>query len=198
MQKSRGSAAGITKLRGVTLIEVMIAATILVLAASFMLKGYLSGISLGEFAQEEASLQAQARNALTAMVMELKNATRSGYPAAPGIFIPATPNNTRIRFYLPNDLDGNGLLTDASGALEWGMAFPLQYQYVSNDRTLIRVENGVPRVLVSNVQDVRFIDISIDPALTGNEVKMILTLSKTTARQRQVTFTLSGIVRLRN
>jgi hypothetical protein len=103
-----------------------------------------------------------------------------------------------VHFHLPEDEDGNGLITDANGKIEWDTNDSIDYQYIPGQHVLRRLEKGQQRELVQDVSDVQFIDADIDPTLSPYEVKIILTLSKVTPKQRNISITLSSIVRLRN
>jgi prepilin-type N-terminal cleavage/methylation domain-containing protein len=191
MQKNRNS--------GFTLVEILIASAILVIAMGMMYNTYLSGSKVWENARESADLQAQARWAMNYMVAELRNATRTSTSnPSPNLSIPSHPNNKSIIFYLPQDNDGDGLITDSSGAIEWGTNNAIHYQHVPGQSLLRRLEKGVQTSLSQDVSDVQFIDASIDSSLSIYELRIILALNKTTQRQRNLSVTLSAIVRLRN
>jgi prepilin-type N-terminal cleavage/methylation domain-containing protein len=191
MQKNRNS--------GFTLVEVVIASFVLVIAMGMMYNTYLSGSKVWENARESADLQAEARWAMNYMVAELRNATRtSTNNPSPNLSIPSHPNNKSIIFYLPQDKDNDGLITDSSGAIEWGTNNAIHYQHVPGQNLLRRLEKGVQTSLSQDVSDVQFIDASIDSSLSIYELRIILALNKTTKRQRNLSITLSAIVRLRN
>lgn len=188
-----------TDARGFTLTEVLIAIAIFVLALGAMMNIYISGIRTWETTRELADLQAQARLAMNTMVTELRNATRtSTQNPSPNLTIPSAPNNKNINFRLPGDNNGDGFLTDANGDIEWDTNNPIDYQYIPGQMTLRRLEKGMQTILSRDVQDVQFIDVTIDPTLSIYELRIILALQKTTARQRNITVTLSSFVRLRN
>lgn len=185
--------------RGFTLTEILVASAIFVLVLSVLYGIYFSGLDIWDTAKLKTDLQAQARAALTFMVSELRNATRtSTQNPSPNAVIASAPNNKDIQFYLPADKDGNGKITDADGIIEWNTNDTIQYQYIPGLKIIRRLEKGAQMVLAQDVSDVQFIDINIDPSLNINEIKIILTVNKMTAKQRSVSITLSSIVRLRN
>jgi len=184
---------------GFTLVEIIIAASIFVIAIGMMYGVYISGVDIYDIARYQAELQAQARYALNYMVSELLNATRtSTQDPSPNLSIPSKPNNKSIHFRLPEDKDGDGLITDSDGNIEWNTNDPIDYQYIPGQKVLRRLEKGEQIILARDVEGVQFIDIDIDSTLGINELKIILTLTKTTPRGRDVSVTLCGIVRLRN
>jgi len=184
---------------GFTIIELLIAMMVTILAIGFMYNAYLSSYGSWEDADLSSDLQAQARNALNFMTSELLGATRSSTLApSANILIPGSPNNTAITFCLPGDINGDGLITNGAGQIEWNTANPIQYKFFPAQNSLCRIENGVKTNIALNVADVRFIDAGIDSSLAINEMKIILTLTRNTSRQRLITFSLTSTVRLRN
>lgn len=186
--------------RGFTLIELMVT-TLIFVAILGILYGLQFAVNDLFFASEEkVDLMADGRIALEYMRRELKNATRvSTQNPAPNLVIPSTPNNKSVQFYLPKDKDGNGLITDSNGEIEWATNEMVQYQYVPGQKMLKRIAPaGDQKILAKEVTDVQFIDAGIDSTLDIHEVKIILTLTKTTSRGREVTHTLTTFVRLRN
>ncbi|MDD5255280.1 MAG: prepilin-type N-terminal cleavage/methylation domain-containing protein [Candidatus Omnitrophica bacterium] len=186
--------------KGLTLIELVIASSILFIVIAGIYSVYVSGLKFWDEANETADLQAEARNAMDFMVKELRNATRvSTEPAAanPNIVIPASPNNNQITFYLPADVDDDDLLTDEDGAAEWDLGSPVTYQ-VSNG-SLVRVSGGTQRVLANGVTAVWFEDIDTpDLTLSMFEVRITLSMDKTSTRGRTLSYTLVSLARLRN
>jgi len=164
-----------------------------------MYQWYIAGWNLWESNDTKVYLQGQTRSAMRLMVMELRNTTRtSTQNPSPNLSIPSTPNNNSIQFYLPIDKDSNGLITDANGQVEWDTSNKIKYDYIPGQHILRRLEGGQQRILAKDVTDVSFSDITIDPALGINEVKITLTVNKTVARNRQLSFTLQTVVRVRN
>jgi len=145
-----------------------------------------------------------AQQAATRMVSELRSATRTAAASPPNATIPAAPGNTTMDFYLPTDLDGNGLIIDAVGNTEWNLAAPLlnptrvQYVYDAGSRQLQRRQGGQTVVLASGVTAAAFADRGIDGTLRTNEVRVSLTLQARTPNGRTVSASSSEIVKLRN
>lgn len=186
---------------GVTLAEAMIGAGVLLLVMGGIMTMYVSGTKMWDNASEQIDLEAQAREALNAMTAELRQATRtSTQNPSPNAVIPKPgfAGNNSMRFYLPADVDGNGLITDANGNIEWGTNNSIDYQYNSGTNKLERVEGGVTAILANNVSSLSFNDINTLTTLARNEIKIVLTLTKTTIRRRVLTVTLSTVVKLRN
>ncbi len=184
---------------GLTLVEVLIASAISTVTIGLMLGIYMANSDFWEIKSTQADLQAQARIALERMSSELKAATRtSTQNPSPNLDIPSHPNNKDINFCLPADNDGNGLITDAAGNIEWDTNSVIKYQYIPGQKELRRLVNGNIKILAADVSEVEFIDASIDSQLALTELRINLTLSADTSRKRAITTTLSSTIQLRN
>jgi prepilin-type N-terminal cleavage/methylation domain-containing protein len=184
---------------GFTLVEILVVSAIFIAMLGVMYGIYISGLEVFETGSYQADLQAQARIAITYMVSELRNATRtSTQNPSPNLSIPSEPNNKQVYFYLPEDKDHDGLITDANGQIEWDTNNQIRYQFIPGQKILRRLEKGNQKIFASDVSDVQFMDTDIDHSLSINELRIILTLSKTTPRHRNITVALSSIVALRN
>lgn len=185
---------------GFTLTETLVATFITVIAVSIILGIYSSGNTLWENKRYQIDLQAKGRLAMQGMLSELKNATRtSTQTPSPNINIPSHPNNKSIHFYLPADNDGDGYITDSNGDIEWDTSNQIQYQYVPGQNLLRRNEGGGnQRDILRDVTDIQFIDNGIDSSLFLDEIKIVFTLTAVTPRQRTISMTFSGMVKLRN
>jgi len=185
--------------RGFTLIEIMIAVAITAVAVGMIYGMYASSQEAWDIKAEQADMQAQGRRALREMVDELRKTTRtSTQTPSPNLVIPSTPNNRQVDFYLPVDIDGDGTITDSNGDVEWDTSNKIRYQYVPGQKLLRRLEGGAQRTIALAVSDIRFTDQGIDPTLYRDELVIDLTLTKTTKRQRNLTMTFRGVVKLRN
>lgn len=185
--------------KGFTLVEVLMASFIGAMVIGILFAIFSAGNDLYEVKRTQADLQGQARNALDEMSSELKQATRvSGQTPSPNLFFPTTPDNRNIDFCLPLDLDANGYLTNINGTIEWDTTNPVRYVYNATGRQVVRTQNGVDRTLANNVLDVRYIDITYDNSLAINELKIVLSLSKTTPRGRTMSTATTATIKLRN
>lgn len=152
-----------------------------------------------ETGMTQLDLRTEAAQALARMVAELQNATRTAPGGGPpNLSIPAPPANDRLQFHLPKDLDGNGVIVNGQGAIEWDQGTPIQYQYVPGQRQLRRLEGGNQVVLANDVASVAFTDQSIDGTLFVDEVRIQLTLQRSTPHGRTISATASGAAKLRN
>ena len=184
--------------QGFTLVETMVAGTLLV-SLSLIATLWLTGVSdLWWTTTTQSDVRTATQQALSRMLSELRSATRTAAGSPPNAVIPAAPGNTTLTFYLPADVDGNGLIIDALGNTEWNVATPVQYAYVPAQRRLVRTQAGQQVVLATDVTAVAFEDASLNPALYQNEVKITLTLQRVTPQRRTVSATAAEIVKLRN
>lgn len=185
--------------RGFTLAEILVATSIFAVVSALMLSFFVQGSNLWQLITNQSDLRSIARNAMSYMTQELQKTTRtSSEIPSPNLSIPSKPNNNSIDFYLPRDIDGNGLIINAVGNTEWDKSNKIQYQYVPGLKRLRRLENGNQYVIANNVALIEFEDNSINPALYNNELKIILTLQRLMSQNRTVSVTLTSIVKLRN
>lgn len=183
---------------GLGLVEFLVASGI-VAVGSFMLLGFLlNQVDFLETSGASTEVRSWAQLAVNTVGQEVRHATRTGAGSPPNISIPAAPNNTSVTLYVATDQDGNGTITDAAGNIEWDGANPIQYLYVPAGRQLVRIEGGLTRVVANNVTDARFEDQTMDVSLKDDELKMRLTLERTTLHQRTVSATTTTIIKLRN
>ena len=188
--------------KGLTIAEAFIASAIFLGMLTVMYSAYIAGNNLWDASRAKADMQAHARLALSSMVNELRNATRTADASinpSPNLkIIPSNSNNRNIDFYLPEDNNNDGYITDAGGDIEWGTNNKIQYQYIPGQRVLRRLEKGDQRIIARNVQDIRFIDIDIDNTLNRDELRIVLTLSHEVSGGRNITFSMASVVKLRN
>jgi len=190
---------------GFTLAEVLMAASILAVIGVIMLSFLTQGLNLWRVITTQSDVRSYARNAMNYMTQELRNATSTSGQMPPkknenppNLSIPSKPNNTSIDFYLPADLDNNGLIIDATGTTEWDKNNKIQYQYIPGLKRLRRLEKGNQHIIADNVASIQFEDSSINSALHDNELKIILTVESLTPQQKNVSISLTSIVKLRN
>ncbi len=183
--------------RGLTLMELVVLTSLVAVGTSVFMEFLMRHADLLDYSTHQADLRTHAQMAVEEMLKELRHATRVGAGSPPNASIPAPPGNTQIAFSLPADLDGNGMIVDALGAVEWDVANPIRYQYVAASRQLTRVAGATSRVLAQDVASVTFQDQTMDGSLGANEVRAQVTLQRT-SRGRTITAASSGIVQLRN
>ena len=184
--------------RGFTIVETLVVSGLLGSIALIAAVSIAGTSDLWATASTQNQVRTVAQLATRRMVDELRNATRAAAGSPPNLAIPALPNNTGITFYVPRDLDGDGLITDANGLTEWDNANPIQYTRNVAQQQLIRTRAGVQQVLANGVTDVRFDDITMDGTLGSNELRVRVTIQAPTSNRRTLTSASNEIVRLRN
>ena len=183
---------------GFTLVETMVAGGIL-LSMSLIAMLWLTGVSdLWWTTSTQSEVRTRSQQAVNRMVSELRSATRTAAASPPNAVIPGAPLNTSMTFYLPADLDLNGLIIDAAGNTEWNAAAPIQYLFVPAQQQLVRIQGGQQTVLANDVTAATFDDRTTVPTLGNNEVRVTLTVQRTTPQRRTVLATAAEIVKLRN
>jgi len=184
--------------RGFTFVEVFISGIILAIMAVAVLELLTRQSDFFEVSTTAGELRTDAERAVGDIARELRLATRDTPGVAPSITVPAAPGNTAVTFFVPQDVDGQNGVLDAIGDVEWDATNPIQFQYDAAARQLRRVEGAAVRVVANDVEAVTFEDRAIDNSLYNDEVKVNLTLSRTTPHRRTVAETASTVVRLRN
>ena len=184
--------------RGFTFLEFLLVSSLLTLIGGALAEFAAEHIQLQALSQAHGDLRTGGQLAMDQMVTELRHATRAAAGSPPNLTVPAAPNNTSLTFYLPADVDGNGLIVDAAGNIEWATGTPIQYQYNVAAKQLRRVADGNTRVLANDVTGVVFKDRTIDGSLNADEVSIQLTLQRTTPSGRAVSTTVNALVKLRN
>lgn len=184
---------------GFTFVETLIAGGILVVLASMATLWATGGINLWWTTNTQTDIRMTAQQAIARMASELQNGTRIATAVpSPNIVIPPAPNNTSVTFYLPTDIDGNGLIVDATGNIEWDMLNPIQYVYDPGTRRILRLGGGQTVVMAHDVQSVQIDDQSTDASLSLNEARLSVVFQTTTPQQRTVSATSTSVLKLRN
>lgn len=185
--------------RGFSLAEMLMAIALFTVISSIVLIFFIQATNLWQEITSQSDLRSAARNALSFMSQELRNATRTSTKnPSPNIAINSMPNNHSIDFYLPADLDNNGSIINAIGDTEWDTSNKIQYQYVPGLNMLRRLEKGNQYIIANGVSSIEFEDHSIDSALFNNEVRIKLTLERAILLNKTVSVTAVSVVKLRN
>jgi hypothetical protein len=176
----------------------MLVGSLLTMIGTVLLEFSLRQAELQEFMTTQAEVHADAAIALESLLKELRHGTRAAAASPPNVTIPASPGNTQLLFFLPTDADGNGVIVDIAGNMEWASGNPILYQYDAATLRLLRLEGAATRVLANNVTAATFEDQAINGALRADEVRVRLTLQRTTRRGRVLEADVTAIVQLRN
>ena len=187
--------------QGFTLVETMIAGTIMI-SMSLIAVLWISGVSdLWWTSNTQSHVRTVTQQAMNRVLAELRSGTRISAGSPPNAVIPAAPNNTQVTFYLPADLDpldGNTTIIDSIGNIEWDNANAVQFVYSAAQQQLQRIQAGNVTVLARNVAGATFEDVTINPGLLPDEVRITLTLQQRTPQGRTVSATAVESLRLRN
>jgi prepilin-type N-terminal cleavage/methylation domain-containing protein len=183
---------------GFTLIEVLMALLIFSIIGGIVLVFFIQSSNLWQMLTNQSDLRSAGRNSMAFMTQELRNATRTSSIAAVNMVIPASPNNRSLVFCLPTDADGNGSIIDGLGNTEWDTVNPVQYNYLPLLRQVVRLAGGNQSVIANEVDDIRFEDHAIDAALYNDEIRITLTLRRTTIQNKPVSVSIINVLKLRN
>ena len=183
---------------GLTFVEYIFVAALLALVGTFLTTFSIQQSEFMQVSVIESDVHARAQISLQAITNELRHSTRESAGSPPNVSIPVPPGNTTLTLYLPTDADGNGVIVNAAGAVEWDTLNAVQYQYVPAARQLVRVAGATTHVLTNDVTGVAFEDQSMDGTLGADEVRVRLTLARATPRGRILSMTATAVVALRN
>ena len=183
---------------GLTTLEVLIASFLTALLGLAVMRNQASLSEAMEASRVQADALTEAEQALLTVTRELRAGTRTEVASPPNALIPASPANTTLTFYLPGDINGDGTIVDGAGEIEWVNGVPIVYAYNAGLQQLTRTAGGQTRVVANNVSSLFFEDRTINVTLNDDEVRIRLSIRKTTSRGMPIVGTVSGITQLRN
>lgn len=137
---------------GMTIIELVVVLALLVLVFGMTAVLFSQGQVAWLNQSAKLTLQHEARQAVQLMARELRQ-TALGWVAIGG-------GGRSIQFRLPTDLDGDGDVINAAGAVEWGA--PITYA-VEPSLQLVKRQGAARTVLANGVNTVDFRQDPIDP-----------------------------------
>lgn len=176
-------------MRGFTLTETMVSISAVTVIGGAMVAAFKAGQRSSQTAQAHMDVSYQLRRAIDAMSRKLA-ASRDDQ-----LSIPADGNGySSLTFRLPTDLNGDGTVLDAAGALEW---FASSITYTLGGATgdqMIRTQAGQQRVLANGVQSIQFRRMGTTP----DQVEVWVKVERGFANGFQNEGTLATRVRLRN
>lgn len=178
-------------MRGFTLIEILVATFIfsLIFIAVFMvLAGGKASFFTGDAAIE---IHQEIRKVLLTMDKELRqsrSAVISGVPADDKFY------DARIfplTFKIPEDLDSDGDVIDASGNIEW--SGDITYSLNANNQ-IIRMTSTSTSVIANSISNLQFMRASGNPDI----VQINISTQKTTNLGRTLNDTFTYLIKMRN
>ena len=181
---------------GLTLVETMIVLSLMLTVVVITAESLNRGRNFWLTSVTKSEQYLTGKRAMDLMEAELRNATLSGAGSPPNVTIGG--GQTSVTFYLPTDIDSNGLIIDSAGDIEWDPGNPIQYFFDSAQNRLLRIEGGAQRLIATDVLSVTFDDISTDASLSLDELKINLSMQKTILQQRNINTAFVSTVRLRN
>lgn len=183
------------RIPGFTFVELVVVIGILVVAIVVILH-FLSQMNREwEVETAQTDLRVSVEQTMDRLITELRNATRTETASPPNLVRVAADH---VQFYLAADQDGDGTIADSNGQTEWVTDNPIEYAYAPAQRQLRRLEAGAERIIASDVTMLAFDDQSSDASLYTDEVRVGLTVQRTTTHGFVISATSNAIVRLRN
>lgn len=174
-------------MKGFTLIEILVATFIfsLIFMAVFMvLAGGRDSFFTGDAAIE---IHQEIRKVLLTMDKELRQSRSSEITGVPADnnFYPS------ITFKVPEDLDGDGDVIDASGNIEWSN--DITYALNANSQ-IIRMTSTGTSVTANSISNLQFMRASGNPDI----VQVNISTQKTTSLGRTLNDTFTYLIKMRN
>lgn len=175
-------------LKGFTLIEILIVVAIFSVVMTFIYSIMASGRSSWYTADTAIYVQQQARQALDVMAKELRQSSTSVISGVPADDV----NYTSITFRIPEDTDSDGDVLNSTYDVEWSN--PISYSRNANSQIYRNATDAQPSILANNINSLLFRRQSATP----NIVEIYIQGNKTSALNRNVSFSLNSQVKVRN
>ena len=185
------------RMRGMTLIEVIIATAVGIVLMASVLTVASETIALARFGDDVAQLQAETNRSFNRLAEVLRKCgwNSNGVTTFPDV----NPAGDELRFRIPEDVDGNGFAFDQlSGDVEWS-ADVYTVRLDSGTRTLAVYDNTdtIVWTLGVNISEVLFATIAQDGALGPDEVEVSITALRPTPKG-DLTHLSTGSIFMRN
>lgn len=170
-------------MRGFTLVEIMVTSVVLaILIVSLFLV-----LSIGQRSWLSADVTIQLRQEIARGTINLGQELKESSPAKINLTLNSSSNS--ITFKIPQDTNGDGVVVDSSGNIEWSP--DITYSLNASNQ-VIRFSAGVTAILANDITSLQFSRIQ-------NEVIRIdITAAKTSNIGRLVQDAGQIIVKLRN
>jgi len=136
---------------GFSFVELMVVTGIMALVSGMLVVALRMGQQSWQVEQARMTVSMELRRGLDAMSRELAS-SQSGQLVG----VPADGTwYTSLTFRVPQDLNGDGTVLDANGALEWSP--PVVYALGGTGGTqILRIQNNATRVLANGATTLRF------------------------------------------
>jgi prepilin-type N-terminal cleavage/methylation domain-containing protein len=173
-------------MKGLTLFEVLV--SLLIFSIVAMGLGY--AVIAGKSALFVSDIPTQLRQNVLFSLMPMVRALRQTAPAK--INIGEGASSTSITFQLPHDNNGDGVIVDTAGNVEWG---PNAITYARNAASqLTRTCAGVTSVIAPNITSLQF----SRPVGNDTLLQIDITASKTDSQGKLYQDTDQAIIKMRN
>ena len=158
--------------RGFSLIELLLVSGMTAGMCLVLATGLRMGYCSWQVGENSMTVSFELRRGLDAMSRELAQ-TQVALLKVPGVGpMPADGNfYNSVQFQIPQDVDGNGTVLNAAGALEWS---PSTITYSLGGGHLQRTQGGTVSVLAHGVTALQFRRLAANPSI----VEMSMTVQK--------------------
>ena len=173
-------------MKGFTLIEVIVALSIFTL----MILAIFGMMDLGRSSWFTGNLAVEIRQEIIKSFMTIEKELRK--TASSQISLASGTNSNSITFRVPQDIDMDGDILNASGNIEWSVG-NVTYALNANGQ-ITRTASGVVSVLANNIVSLRF----TRPVTPVDILQVDITSRKTSALGRQIQETGQIQIKMRN
>lgn len=175
------------KMKGFTLIEILVSSTIFLLLVAV---GFQS-MSSGREAWYTSSATVAARQEIMKAYLQMEKELKETRPTQINLTI--GNNASSISFKLPCDINGDGTILDATGNIEW-CANSTVYSLNATSQQITRTLSGTTTVLANNITSLQF----FRPASTPTMLQINMTTQKRTPSSRTIQDAEQFTIKMRN
>lgn len=171
-------------MRAFTLVEILVTSVVLtILIVSLFLV-----LSIGERSWLSADVSIQLRQEIARGVIFMGQELKETSPAKINLTLNASANS--ITFKIPQDVNGDGSIVDASGNIEWSLN--ITYSLNASKQVLRAVSGGPTTILANNIASLQFSRIQDEVIRIDITASKVSNIGKLTQDSGQI------IIKMRN
>ncbi|RJP29527.1 MAG: hypothetical protein C4533_00595 [Candidatus Omnitrophota bacterium] len=171
--------------RGLTLIEILVASSILIL----LILAVFQVMEAGRSAVFTGDLTVQLRQEIIRTFMRMERELKEARPAL--VSLTSGNSSSTITFSVPQDINGDGTVLDDFGAIEWSAVITYA---LNGSNQIIRTSSGVTNVLANDIVSLQF----SRPLSPVNILQIDMTARKISSSGRQLQDAGQMVIEMRN
>ena len=174
-------------MRGFSLVEVLI--TVFIFSLIFMAS--FAVLSAGKGSWYTGDVEVEISQGIRKSLLTMNRQLRQSRSSVISTVLPNGSYYNNITFKIPQDLDSDGDVINATGSMEWSAN--ITYSLNANNQ-IIRTFSGNTTILGNNISDLRF----RRPAGSPDIVQVYITAQKSTVLGRTLTSSIMSSIKMRN